>query len=417
MTMNEEKIADVVHQIALQGFQAPARPPIPSPDASEHAGLSKLQQLGSQLWVDTGDRDKALSVWRKGLSALTTNNTLANQVVQTGVMDDAIRETVTAIRGQGLHLNDEEMIMEIGFVINCKIALRLVSTFHTKVSVELHPSMARDMSRSLSYAHRYYRVNPEHFIIKIPLTPEGYLTVRHLAQEGIPVNFTLGFSVRQNVLAARLSNPEYVNVFLGRLNAVVKDNGLGDGQLVGEKVTWATQSAIERLRREHPGTKTHLIGASIRDGAQVVRLAGLDVLTIPPGALQEFLDMNLNPADLKTGRDQMYPPGILPSGLPRLQSLWELDPEFLKATEALLKKNPSSLQGEDIISCYEDHGVPLFHRFTEVETVALQKHGKIPRIGAWPDSLPIDDLMTQSALQSFAVDQQALDARIGKFLS
>ncbi|MBI4715069.1 MAG: hypothetical protein HY760_03880 [Nitrospirae bacterium] len=101
----------------------------------------------------------------------------------------------------------------------------------------------------------------------------------------------MGFSARQNYLAARLSNPEFVNVFLGRLNAVVKDNGLGDGTFVGEKVTLATQRAIDGAKRQETGIRTRLIGASIRDGGQVVSLAGLDVLTIPPGALQEFLAM------------------------------------------------------------------------------------------------------------------------------
>ena len=73
--------------------------------------------------------------------------------------------------------------------------------------------------------------------IKIPLTPEGYLAVRILRKEGMPINFTLGFSARQNYLAARLSNPNYVNVFLGRLNQVVIENSVGGGELVGEKVT------------------------------------------------------------------------------------------------------------------------------------------------------------------------------------
>ncbi|MBI4715068.1 MAG: hypothetical protein HY760_03875 [Nitrospirae bacterium] len=150
--------------------------------------LARLREMGSLLWVDTGDREKALAVWRDDLSALTTNNTLANQVVQSGVMDDAIRETVDHIRKSGLKLDAREMIYEIGFVVNCRIALRLVETFNTKVSVELHPDMSRDMEKSLDYARRYYRVNPSHFIIKIPLTPEGYLAIRRLAGEGIPVN-------------------------------------------------------------------------------------------------------------------------------------------------------------------------------------------------------------------------------------
>ena len=44
--------------------------------------LAKLATLGTELWIDTGDLDLARSVWKNELTALTTNNTLANQVVQ-----------------------------------------------------------------------------------------------------------------------------------------------------------------------------------------------------------------------------------------------------------------------------------------------------------------------------------------------
>ena len=38
--------------------------------------------------------------------------------------------------------------------------------------------------------------------------------VRTLSQKGVPINFPLGFSVRQNYLAVRLGNLDFVNVFL-----------------------------------------------------------------------------------------------------------------------------------------------------------------------------------------------------------
>ena len=46
----------------------------------------------------------------------------------------------------------------------------------------------------------------------------------------VPVNLTLGFSARQNVLTSVFARPTYCNVFLGRLNSVVADHGLGDGR-------------------------------------------------------------------------------------------------------------------------------------------------------------------------------------------
>ena len=180
--------------------------------------------------------------------ALTTNNTLANQVVQTGVLDETIQTTAKRVREIEPGVSEADLIMDIAFVVNCHIALRLVSTFGTLVSVELHPSVAHNVEKTHRYAQRYYAVNPDHFIVKISLTPEGYCGVARARAEGIPINYTLGFSARQNYLAALLSRPNYVNIFLGRLNAVVADNGLGDGKNVGERVTLASQAGLRELR-------------------------------------------------------------------------------------------------------------------------------------------------------------------------
>ena len=240
--------------------------------------------------------------------------------------------------------------------------------------------------------------------------------MRRLTREGIPINFTLGFSARQNYLAALLSHPDYANVFLGRLNAVVKDNHIGSGSLVGEKVTAMTQKTLDTLKEKHPDIPTRLIAASIRDGEQVSTLAGIDVLTIPPQALQEFLKMNLPPSRIESCRGKDFPAGVDPSALRRVQDLWEVTDSFKEAAADLMRKNPDALRGEDVVSCFESHRVPFFHRFSETDLAAIKKQGKIPRLNDWEENVSLDDLMTQSALQSFATDQEALDRRIRGFI-
>lgn len=412
MTTVSQKLDDLLHQLAYEEITGD------KPASESNELLEKLTDLGSELWIDTGDLEKAQSIWKSELAALTTNNTLANQVVQSGVMDETIRDTVKKLKIVGAKLDEEEMVTEIGFVINCKIALRLVQAFKVKVSVELHPSMSRDIEKTLAYARRYYKVCPEKFIIKIPLTPEGYLAVRTLRKEGMPINFTLGFSARQNYLAARLANPSYVNVFLGRLNQVVSDNGLGSGEMVGEKVTLATQGALWDLRTDDPDVTTRLIGASIRNGNQVAALAGLDVLTIPPPAMEDFLKTGSS-QELKSHVSDDITAGI-DSGnslANKFASLWEVSDFFKKFVDSLLgQEGLDQMTGDGLRSFCDENKSNLFHPFSDAEFGTITDHGKIPRLKEWPDTIALDDLMTQSALQSFAKDQKALDERIRSFI-
>lgn len=408
-----QKLDHVIHEIAFEAV-AGGKPSFESDPL-----LAQLKKLGTESWIDTGDLDQARATWKHELSALTTNNTLANQVVQTGIMDAVIQETARKIFEVASDLSEEELVLEMGFVINCKIAMRLVQAFKVKVSVELHPAVSRNIEKTHHFARRYYKICPEFFIIKVPLTPEGYLAVRQLRKEDMPINFTLGFSARQNYLAARLSNPTYVNVFLGRLNQVVVDNAMGSGDLVGEKVTLATQEALTNCRNAHPEVSTQLIGASIRGGEQVGFLAGLDVLTIPPAAMRQFLDSGKDPKNITGNLGKDVAPGIDEnfSQDARVKKLWEVSDYFKRFVESLLEnENLDSLSGEELKKITRDHGVDLFHEFSRDDLQTINDHGKIPKLSHWPETIALDDLMTQSALQSFTKDQDALDARIRSFL-
>jgi len=413
MTTVSGELDGVIHEIACMelGNDQPVFQSDPT--------MARFKETGTELWIDTGDLEKAQSIWKSEFSALTTNNTLANQVVQTGVMDEVIHQTISRLNEVASGLTKEERVTEVGFVINCHIALRLVRAFKTKVSIELHPSMSRNIGRTLDYARRYYRVCPEYFIVKIPLTPEGYLSVRTLRKEGMPINFTLGFSARQNYLAARLSNPDFVNVFLGRLNQVVSENSVGGGDLVGEKVTLATQEALLRARKQYPEVGTRLIGASIRSGEQVAFLAGLDVMTIPPSAMAEFLEMKHPVGAMRSNIGKDINPGIdfsHPHGL-RFHKLWEVPDAFVQFVNDLLAStNLDSMNGREMESFCREQNVDLFYPFSPAQLKKILDLGKIPRLGEWSQEVALDDLMTQSALQSFAKDQAALDDRIRSFL-
>jgi transaldolase len=404
------EIAELSHEIALKGWGGAGGVEAPS-----DARLDALVALGTELWFDTGNLEEARKLWHREFSGLTTNNTLVNQVVQTGALDDLIRTAAQRLRGASASIGRDELVMEIGFILNCRVALSLVAAFGTKVSVELHPALAHQVDESVLYGRRYHAVCPEHFLVKTPLTPAGYCIVARLEGEGVAVNFTLGFSARQNHLAAQLSRPHFVNVFLGRLNAVVADNGLGDGRNVGEKATLATARAIRRIRTEHPAVRTKLIAASMRAASQVNDLAGVDVQTMPPKVAAEFLASQVSAAEISSQVERdpeiELDPGVNARDV-GLSTLWDIDDATRATADDLLRADPMKVTPQDIVRASQDHGAGLFHDFTRDEEAAIATKGKIPELGRWRGRVALDDLMTRSGLLSFATDQKALDQRI-----
>jgi transaldolase len=408
-------IAGVAEALAREEFKPAGDLQFPSDPV-----WAALKATGTLLWLDTGDLDAARKLWTSDFSNLTTNNTLVNKEVQKGLFDELIPHAAAKLREAQPDISQDDLVIEVGFVINCRTALRLVEAFDATVSVELHPAMADDADLSYEYGRRYYAVCPERFIVKVPLTPAGFLAARRLSADGIPINYTLGFSARQNVLAAAVSRPTYVNVFMGRLNSFVADNHLGDGINVGEKTTMSTQVAL-REGREQRGWETLLIGASLRSGQQILDLAGLDVFTMPPAAAEEFhalVQEKGAEVTSQVGRDFAVDAQV-PEVLDRL---WTVPDAFYQAAEALANTDTTGWTGRELAGFIADQGVSdLFHEWSTEQLARIQADGKVPTWEYWQEELTsgrvaLDDLMTVSALYSFVKDQEALDTRIRKHL-
>jgi transaldolase len=383
----------------------------------------KLRDLGTSLWLDTGDMDEASLLWNGEFEALTTNNTLLNKEIQKGIYDKLVGKAAAAIRAAQPRISEKDLVLEIAFVLNAHHGLRLVQHFNAFVSVEMHTDLADDVERSVAFGKRFHELSPNRFFVKAPLSPAGLLAVRKLGQAGIPVNFTLGFSARQNYLAALVAQPKYLNVFLGRLNAFVSDNKLGDGKNVGEKATLATQREILALRRAGK-TNAKLICASMRDGGQVAALAGADVFTMPPKVAAQF---RKEPPATVTSRTSDDPPVTTAQGVSlddfAGRTLWEVTPEFKKCVDELLNKNVDQMSPADIVSHLKSGGfADVFPAWSDEDKKMAAKDGKIPVYDHWKDRLKsgqigLDALMNLSAYYSFVADQSALDARVAGLIN
>jgi transaldolase len=370
-----------------------------------------LKDLGTALWLDTGDVEAASHLWTTEFSGLTTNNTLLNAEIQKGTYDGVIREAGTLLAG----LEKERRVMEIAFILNALHGQKLVRAFNARVSVELHTATANDAGEAIAYGRRFHGIDPGHFIVKVPFTAAGLLATRALRQEGIAVNLTLGFSARQNYIAALFAFPSYVNVFLGRCNAYVADNGLGDGRGVGEKATLASQRAVREISRAH-GKTTLQIAASLRGGAQVAALAGVDVMTIP---VATATDARASLDGTWRSRVKEEVPVAFRAGVEeraRVGVLWEVSEAVKEFAQEISGRPPGS--AEELVERARERRVgDLFPLMRDEELGQVAADGKIPRHSRWAQrvaagELAVDSLLNAAGLASFTRDQEALDKRI-----
>ncbi len=382
---------------------------------------TRLKELGSELWLDTGSLDESAALWTQEFSALTTNNTLLNNEVQRGQYDDLIPEACEIL--QPFNLSDRELLLEIAFILNAVHGLKLVQAYDAHVSVEEHTDLANDMEAAVRYGLRYHAICPERFIVKLPLTPAGVLATRKLSEVGVRINHTLGFSARQNYLVARVGKPAYVNVFMGRLNSFVSSHGLGSGDHVGEKTTLASQQALIALRAEGK-TGARQIGASLRSGDQVRDLAGLDVFTMPPKAAQQFLELGLNPEDLESRVEADYAPTLeAHADEARVDTLWAIEDNLVAALDALEQEDLDGMLPGELVAFLAEQGAgDLLIEWTEDQIATSAAEGKIPSFETWKGLLAekkvgLDSLMNLGGLNAFKADQAEMDERISRFLT
>jgi transaldolase len=385
---------------------------------------SRLLELGSELWLDTGSIEDAWKFWTQEFSALTTNNTLLNKEVQTGRYDSLIIEADRMLASAG-EVSEEKRTLEIAFILNAWHGLRLVEKFDAYVSVEEHTALAETIEGAVNYAKRFHTVCPQRFIIKIPFTPAGLLATRKISAEGVAVNHTLGFSARQNYVIARIGKPAYVNVFLGRLNSFVADNNLGDGAYIGEKATIASQIAVRKLRRWNL-SPSRQIGASFRAGPQVRDLAGIDVMTMPPKVAGQFRDLSFTPDQISDKTATDYKLGVNPEvdiDAIRLNTLWDIDDALISCVDALEKENLDKFTPNDLVDFFNEYRCgDVMVRWSDSQIQTSTQEGKIPRVDNWRDALAdgsigLDSLMNLAGLCSFDLDQKAMDERVRQVLA
>lgn len=121
-------------------------------------------------------------------------------------------------------------------------------------------------------------------VVKVPTMVEGLAATRTLADQGVPVNMTLCFSVPQAILAAR-AGARYISPFIGRFDDISED-GLDQ---VANIVTAINN--YDFTANTVNGEQVEIIAASVRSANHVTQCAlmGAGIATVPFPVLKKMV--------------------------------------------------------------------------------------------------------------------------------
>jgi transaldolase len=161
-----------------------------------------------------------------------------------------------------------------------------------RVSTEVDARLSFDTSKSIEKARRFVSLYEEaglmrdRVLIKLASTWEGIKAAEQLEREGIHCNMTLLFSFAQ-ALACADAGVTLISPFVGRIYDWHKQARKVDDIPIEEDPGVASVTRIYNYYKKH-GYKTQVMGASFRKTAQILALAGCDLLTIAPDLLEKL---------------------------------------------------------------------------------------------------------------------------------
>lgn len=167
--------------------------------------LKAIRPFGQRIWLDNLSRELLSSgelarlIREDGIAGVTTNPSIFHKAIST---DPRYRDDLAALKARGL---DPEKTYEELVIPDVREACDMMLPVYQEtagddgyVSLEVSPFLSRDRAGTLAAAHRLWQaVARPNLMIKIPATPEGIAAFGDLTAEGINVNITLLFSLKQ----------------------------------------------------------------------------------------------------------------------------------------------------------------------------------------------------------------------------
>lgn len=186
----------------------------------------------------------------------------------------------------------DELIERTIDILTVKLGVEILKLIEGRVSTEVDANLSYDTDATVAKAkellalYASYGVSSERILIKIASTWEGIQAAKVLQAEGINCNLTLLFGLHQAKACAD-ANVKLISPFVGRiLDWYKKAENVSEYPIEKDPGVLSVKE-IYQYYKSH-AIKTEIMGASFRSTAQVLGLAGCDLLTISPAILTQL---------------------------------------------------------------------------------------------------------------------------------
>lgn len=181
----------------------------------------------------------------------------------------------------------EKRVLDLLVAFGCEILRIIPGRVSTEVDARLSFDTQATITQAMEIVGAYEQVgvDPKRVLIKIASTWEGIAAARQLEREGIACNLTLLFSIAQ-AMACADAGVTLISPFVGRISDWAK----AKGQIWASADQDPGVQSVQRIFQVYKsqGIRTQIMGASFRNTAQVMALAGCDLLTVSPELLTEL---------------------------------------------------------------------------------------------------------------------------------
>jgi transaldolase len=215
----------------------------------------------------------------------TTNPTLILKAVQKPEYQTLLQQAITDGKKTGASTDDiiRETLVLFGHEILKVVPGRVSTETSAKLSFDT-PALIEE-GRLFISMYAKLGITRERVLIKLASTWEGIQAAKVLQKEGINCNMTLLFSLAPAVACAE-AGAKLISPFVGRILDWYKKD-------TGKDYPAAEDPGVVSVREIYAYYKkfsyaTEVMGASFRSKAEVLELAGCDLLTISPQLLAEL---------------------------------------------------------------------------------------------------------------------------------